>query len=180
MEFRHPHVFGPILLFFLTTLVSPVSGQSVPAVNAESLSGKKIVLPDAVHGKVSVFIVGFSRKSKDPTGAWMKKLRQAYAQDADVIIYQVAHLEGAPRFIRGMIVSGMKKGVPPDQQDSLLVLYEKQDEWKRWVNFSAADDGYVVVCDRSAQAVWRTHNPVNEADFEQLKNQVLQLKQKAP
>ena len=161
-------------IIFLGSM-SLASAQVIPTTNAETLTGKKVTLPDAVRGHVSIFVVGFSRKSKDPTGDWTKKLRPLYAQDRDLQIYQAAHLQGAPRLIRGMIVSGMKKGVPPDQQDNFFVLYEAPDDWKRWVNFSEPDDAYIVLVDKAGQTVWRTHGPLNDAGINELNKEVQQL-----
>ena len=164
-----------LLSFLMAALLcSPTlaSAQAVPATTAETLTGKKIVLPDAIRGHVSVFVVGFSRKSKDPTTDWNKQIRQALGQDHNLQIYQVAHLQGAPRFIHGMIVSGIRKGVPPDQQDNFFVLYEGQDAWKQWAAFSEPDDAYLVLVDKSGQAVWKTHGAFTQASLDQLKKQV--------
>ena len=157
-------------------LASCISAQSIPAGAVETLSGKKLTLPDAFLGHPTVLILGFSRKSKDPTGAWFQRLRREFAGQKDVGVYQVAHLQGAPRFIRGMIVSGMRKGVPQEQQDFLLTVFDNQDVWKQLTNFAAPDDAYVLFCDESGRTVWRTHGPVTDQSVEELKRHINDLR----
>lgn len=151
--------------------------QTIPTSTAETLTGKKVELPNGVKGHASVFIVGFSRKSKEQTSEWGKRLRPELAQDHAVQIYEIAHLEGAPRLFRGMIVSGIRKGVPPDQQDNFFTLFEAQDAWKQWVGFSEPDDAYVVLVDKTGQATWKTHGAVSQASVDELKKELARVEQ---
>ena len=144
----------------------------MPPTNAETLSGKEITLPDTVRGHLTILIVGFSRKGGERTGDWNRRLRQELASDHGIEIHQVAELQGAPRLLRGMIVSGMKKGTPADQHDSFFVLFEGEGAWKQWVGLTSSDDPYVVLTDKSGQAVWKTHGLVNDAAIGELKRQV--------
>jgi hypothetical protein len=97
------------------------------------------------------------------------------SQAIHVAVYEVAHLQGAPRLLRGMIVSGMRKGVPPEQEERFLVVTEKEDEWKRWANFREPDNAYVLILNKSAEATWRTHESLNDKILEYTKAEVLTL-----
>ena len=99
-------------------------------------NGKPIVLADAVHGHVTAIVAGFSREGGTHCGEWVKALH-ADAALANVDVYQVAMLAGAPGFIRGMIKSAMKKGVPPAQQDHFVVLTEDEKLWRSYFDVSA-------------------------------------------
>ena len=83
----------PVMLLVAASL----SAQVIPHTEAETLSGKKIVLPDAATGHPAVFIVGFSRAGGDSSGRWGKQLRQGFTTDSNVQIYSVAELQDAPR-----------------------------------------------------------------------------------
>ncbi len=146
-----------------------VFAQTMPATNAETLAGHKVALPDAVRGHLSLFIVGFSRNSKTPTADWNKNLRQQFANDHNLQICQVAELQDAPRMFRSMIVSGIRKGVPPDQQNNFFVLTEGADAWKKWMGFSAPDDAYIVLVDGSGATLWKTHGNFSEGALAELK-----------
>jgi hypothetical protein len=59
-----------------------VWAQDIPHVEAETLSGKKIVLPDAAADHPAIFIIGFSRAGGDSSGRWGKDLRKELASNA--------------------------------------------------------------------------------------------------
>jgi hypothetical protein len=130
--------------------------QSMPLTAGETLSGKHIVLADAVHGYTAVLVAGFSREGGQATGDWIKQLH-ADTAFANVTIYQVAMLAGAPGFMRGMIRNGMKKGMPPAQQDFSIVLTEDQKLWESFFSVSADKDPYVVLLDPSGKILWHGH-----------------------
>jgi hypothetical protein len=160
-------VRSAIVRFSLTVAVGIMSvaclGQSLPTTPGETLSGKHIVLADAVRGHTAVLVAGFSHEGGIATGEWMKRIRDDHAF-AGVTVYQVAMLAGAPSFIRGMIRSGMKKGMPADQQDASVVLTEDQKLWEAYFNVTTDKDPYVVLMDASGRILWHGHGPA--ADLE--------------
>ena len=164
------------LASILILLALCASAQVIPTTKAETVGGKKVALPDAALGHVNVFIVGFSRKSKDPSKDWGKQLLRAWEKDKSVQVYELAMLEGAPRFVRGMIVSGIRKDSPHDLEDNFLVAFEGADAWKNWVGFSAPDDAYIVVTDKSGNAQWKTNGPATDAAITDVKKVVEKLK----
>jgi hypothetical protein len=137
--------------------------QSMPATPGETLSGKHIVLSDAVRGHDAVLVAGFSREGGAATGEWIKQIH-ADKSLANVAVYQVAMIAGAPSFIRGMIRSGMKKGTPSAQQDFFVVLTEDESQWKNYFNVSTDKDPYVVLLDASEKILWHGHG--SAADLE--------------
>jgi hypothetical protein len=132
--------------------------QSLPATAGETLSGKRIVLADAVRGRTAVLVAGFSHEGGMATRDWVKALRADSALSG-AAVYQVAMLEGAPSFIRGMIRSGMKKGLTPSQQDSLIVLTQDEKLWQSYFGVTTDKDPYVVLVDASGKVLWRGHGP---------------------
>jgi ATP10 protein len=158
-----------LLLPIIATI--PAFAQSVPTTTVDTLSGKKLSLPDAVRGHLSLFILGFSRNSSHPTSDWNKNLRAAFAADHNLQIYQVADIAGAPRLLRGIITSGMRKGVPPDQRDNFFVVTD-DTAWKQWASYSAPDDAYIVLVNQSGQPIWKTHGPFNQTSLNELKKKI--------
>ena len=140
----------PVMLL----VASSLSAQVIPHTEAETLSGKKIVLPDAASGHPAVFIVGFSRAGGDSSGRWGKQLRQEFS---NVQIYSVAELQDAPKMVRGMIRHSMRGNIPQNEQDTFVVLYQDEDVWKKLADFSDPNDAYIVLVDSAGRIRWRTH-----------------------
>ena len=141
----------------------PSFGQAMPSTTGETLSGKRIVLAEALRGHAAVVIAGFSKEAGDGCGLWAKAVRGDAAL-AGLQVYQVAEIEGAPGFVRGMIKSGMRKGVAPAEQDYFLVLTQDEKLWRDYFGVSNDKDPYVVMLDASGNVVWHGHGAAKDLE----------------
>src|ERR1035438_6632550 len=123
--------------FYLVVLFAALTGGAAwlqaraPAMQApagETLSGKKIVLADAMRGHAAVLVAGFSHDGGMGCGDWMKAIRADSAL-AGVDVYEIAMLEGAPGLFRGMIKGGMRKGMSSAEQERSVVLTQDDKLW---------------------------------------------------
>lgn len=141
----------------LCVLVGTLAAQSIPHVQADTLSGKKIVLPDAAIGHPAIFNIGFSRAGGDSTGRWGRELKKQLGGNTDLRFYSVAVLQDAPKMVRGMIRHGMRGSVPKDEQDNFALIYEGEDTWKTFAGFTDSDDAYLVLVDSAGNVQARVH-----------------------
>jgi hypothetical protein len=141
----------------LLLTASSLSAQGIPHTEAETLSGTKIVLPDAAAGHPAIFIIGFSRGGGDASGRWTKELRKEFADNRDLRLYSIAVLQDAPRMMRGMIKHGMRESIPKSEQQSFVILEHDEDTWKKLADFSDPNDAYVMLGDSTGTIRWRAH-----------------------
>jgi hypothetical protein len=153
-----PAVIRFLVAFALGSLLRPCLAQSLPTTPGETLSGKHVVIADAVREHTAILVAGFSHEGGMATGDWIKSIR-ADSAFAKVTVYQVAMLEGAPGLLRGMIKSSMKKGVPAAEQDYSVVLTQDQKLWENYFDVTADKDPYVVLLDGSGKVLWHGHGP---------------------
>jgi len=149
------YLFRNLLVVFV--LLGALSAQTIPHVQADTLSGNKIILPDAALGHPAIFTIGFSRAGGDSTGRWGRELRKQFAGNSELRFYSVAVLQDAPKMVRGMIRHGMRGNIPKSEQDTFVLIYEGEDVWKNFAAFSGADDGYVILMDSSGTVRARAH-----------------------
>jgi hypothetical protein len=162
-------------------MVGSLAAQSIPRAQAETLAGGKITLPDAALGHSAVFAIGFSRTGGDATSRWNRELKKQLAGKGDVHFYTVAVLQDAPKMVRGMIKHGMRNGVPKDEQDAFILVYEGEDAWKTFAGFSGADDAYVVLVDSAGTARARVHGKTpDEQSIASLKDALAQAASPTP
>ena len=167
---------GIVLVVIWAALLPAVAAaQQFPRLQEENLDGRQVVLPDAVAGRVTVLVVGFSHASSTPSGAWAKRVQDDFGKTPNFALYQLAVIEDAPRMIRGMITSGMKKGVPENQRAYMVPVVHQEAELKKLVNYGAADDAYIVVLDRNGKVVWQTHGSTAGAAYDELHTKVQAL-----
>jgi hypothetical protein len=142
----------------------------MPATAGETLSGKKIVLADAVRGHEAVLVAGFSHDGGIACGDWMKTIRGDAAL-AGVEVYEIAMLEGAPGIFRRMIKSGMRKGMSSAEQERSVVLTQDDKLWESFFAVSNGQEPQVMLLDAKGNVVWRGHGAAGAIE-PQLRNAV--------
>lgn len=133
-----------------------ILAQSLPHTEGETLSGKHIVLADAVKGHSAILIAGFSREGGAGSGDWVRAIQSDSALSA-VSVYQVAEIAAAPSLIREMIRSSMKKGLSPAQQDAFVVLTQDEPLWRAYFSVGVDNEPYVAFLDSNGKVLWLGH-----------------------
>jgi hypothetical protein len=141
-------------IVFGTALIC--SAQTMPATVGETLSGKRVTPAEMVRGHAAILVAGFSHDAGMHSGEWRKAVRADSSLNG-IPVYELAMLEKAPGFIRGMIKSGMRKSVSAAEQDQIIVMTQDQKLWETF--FGVADDKepYVVLLDAKGDIIWHGH-----------------------
>ncbi len=135
----------------------------MPASEAETLSGKKVVVAEAARGHRTVLVMGFSKDAGDGCNEWARALR-ADSSLAGVPVYGGAMLAAAPGFIRGLIKSALRKSLSPAEQEQFLVLGADEAAWRAWFGVGDDKQPYVVVLDAAGKVAWRGHGAARELE----------------
>lgn len=170
----------PMRAAILALLIAPLTqavGQNrqvLPRIEGESFAGQHVVLPGAASGKIALLIFGFSKGSKIQTGDWAKKISADFGTSPGFALYQLPVLEDVPRLFRGMVISGIKKGVPENQRDRFIPILQGEADLKRELHFSESqsDDAYVVLLDRNGMVLSEFHGPADDPLYSQTKQQI--------
>ncbi|HET6170079.1 MAG TPA: hypothetical protein VFE01_07860 [Terracidiphilus sp.] len=137
--------------------------QSMPDTQGMTLSGNHIALAEVTRGHRVVLVAGFSHAGGMGTGAWLRALRADPAL-AGIAVYQVAMLEKAPGFVRGMIKSGMRKGLSAAEQDRSVVLTKDEPLWRSYFGVSYDKDPYVALLGADGKVVWHGHGAAGDLE----------------
>jgi hypothetical protein len=154
-------------------------GQSIPAIRDKALDNSEIILPNPGGQQILILVVGFSQKSGKLCEMWSKKISADYHTDARVSYFSLPVLQSAPSLVRPLIVHGIRKGVPAEELRRLVPLYSNEPDWKKLVNFSTADDPYLIVAEPDGHPVWQAHGAYSDAVFGELKKSVASLLRKS-
>lgn len=136
-------------LGFMAIAAMALAAEPLPRTEAETLSGKKVAMPDVFGGKPAVMVWSFSKDAGEKTGTWMAPLTKE-----GLNAYGVAMLEAAPRFVRGFIKSGMKQGMTAAQQEKMLLLYAGDKAWRARLGLKDEKQLVVVVVNGKGEVVW--------------------------
>jgi hypothetical protein len=135
---------------------------SIPPIEGETLSGKKISLPAALGSDSAVLIIGFTHASQTQTKAWGQRVHDRFPT------WSIAVLEDVPRLVRGMVSHSIKGAIPKDQYDRFLLVYHGEKGLKQAAGFDRPDDAYVLVIDKTGSIRGSYHGPVTDTAIEQI------------
>lgn len=144
----------------------------IPPVRGTLLSGQAVSLPDSLHGKLGVLVVGFSQSSRDEVTNWGRRLGADYFGAPGVDYYELALLAEVPRFLRGYVTRKIKEQVSQHGQMHFLPVADHENEWKEAAGYSNPDRAYVLLVDGSGALLWRMGGPFTAASYAELQRQL--------
>ena len=114
------------------------AGASNEIPRAVTLAGNEIEATNDL-GARSLLVVSFHRVANGGAREW----RRVLDDDPRVeswSVYTVVVLEGAPGFVRRMVVRALRGDVPAARQDSFLVVEEGADAWRELAGSDGQDE----------------------------------------
>lgn len=160
------------LSWLVTVLLLPVIclAETIPLIHGTTLSGEEVVLPRDLRTQHSILILGFSERSGESSRGWSKKIwAELISERHDLSCYQVPVLAAAPRLLRGVIVRAIKKDTLEEQRHYFVPIFEKEQEWKRTVQFSEPDTAYLLLVKQSGEVEWKTHGEFTPERMQEMK-----------
>ena len=142
-------------------------GDLLPRVAGETLTKAQLELPSAASAKTAVVIFSFSRTAGNDARVWGEHLLKDFANP--ILPYQVIELEGAPRLMRGIAVSGIKGTMPPDVQKQTIVMYRDEDLWKKRLAVTDDKRSYVIVLGPDGRIRWTNLGAFTDSEYQALK-----------
>lgn len=153
-------------------LAAGVRAESIPTVRCDSLAGLRVSLPEDLHGRPAVLVVGFSREAQGAVRDWGRRLAAEYGASGTVGYYEVAMLAGAPRLVRGLIVRAMKKDVSERGQAHFLPVADHEAEWRALAHYDRPEAAYVVVVDGVGNVRWTASGALTESAYAEMKRRL--------
>lgn len=147
-------------------------GDALPDVIGQSLSGGPAHLSTAVSGKIGVVVFSFSKAGGRDTQLWDRSLLRDFGSNRSVALSTVIMLESAPRLLRGVIVSGIKNGIPPSLHSSTIVSYENEKLWKRRLGVGDDSHAYVVLVGQDGRIRWMNAAALSDTQYKELKAKI--------
>ncbi|MCX7602899.1 MAG: hypothetical protein N2036_02375 [Bryobacteraceae bacterium] len=148
-------------------LAVPLAANPLPQASGESLAGQKVVLPDAFLGQPAVVIWSFSREAGELTAQWAAPL----ARDR-VNVWSAAVIEAAPRLIRPMIRSGMRRSSPPPFHPRFLCITSGEKQLRQALAVQDDRLPIVTLLDAQGSVVWRHAGPYSQAADAELRRRI--------
>jgi hypothetical protein len=133
----------------------PAAAATLPRLEADSLGGHHVVLPDDAAGKPLVLLLVFTAEAEGDLKRWSRKLLEDHvAREAAVYVVVVADRDVlvTRRHIRKM-VEGAAVGTQEQLNDYVLITFNG-DGWLTLVPPGDKKAAGVVVCDATGTVVY--------------------------
>jgi len=130
-----------------TEVIDRREGQpgTFPVIEAESLRGRTVRLPDQLKGERNLLIVAYEREQQADIDTWLAVLDTFSVQAPTFAYYELPSLSSSYKWMRAVIDGGMKQGIPDRaQRDRTITLYLDVD-WFRAQIGTAAEPGIAAL-----------------------------------
>jgi hypothetical protein len=147
------------------------TGDPMPKLEGDLLSGKRGILPDASQGKTALVALGFTYDSRYAVEAWGEWFRKQFAGRQDVTYFEVPMMGRAARLGRIFIDRGMRKNTPKEAHDHVITVYGDTGPWKAWAGFTEAaeNDAYLLLVGPDGVIRWKYAGGFDETQAASLK-----------
>ena len=151
------------------------TGENMPELRGEYLSGRKAILPGDASGRVALLLFGFTYQSRFAVEAWTKRFRQDFEKNPQVTFYEIPMIGGMARLGKWFIDSGMRRGTPEADQENVITVYGGTQPWKQRLGVKAEDSAYLVVVDQKGKVAWLHAGPFEESPYQALAAQARRI-----
>lgn len=140
-----------------------------PVIEATTLQGRKVRLPDQLKGERNLLLVAYEREQQAEVDTWLTALASFEAKPPAFAYYELPCISGGMKWMRAVIDGGMKQGIPDrKQRDRVITLYLDVDWLRAQIGTAERDDIAALLVDRDGVVQARWFGPCNDDALAQL------------
>jgi hypothetical protein len=135
-----------------------------PVIEAETLRGRRLRLPDQLKGERNLLLVAYEREQQADIDTWLAVLDTFSVQPPAFAYYELPSLGSSYKWMRAVIDGGMKQGIPDRaQRDRTITLYLDVDWFRKQIGTAAEPGIAALLVDREGLIVARWYGRYQEA-----------------
>jgi hypothetical protein len=150
------------------TAVDSAGAATLPALEADALSGRHVRLPGDLNGKPVILVIAYDRSASDSLAQWSHKINDNL--EGRAVLFAVVDAAGAPFFVHGAIKGGVEKSAPddhPEHRSNILITFDRRG-WDSIAPAGAKDEAAVIVADGSGNVVYARRGAYSDEALEQV------------
>ena len=138
----------------MTDEANPNIGKRFPEVTAESLAKTRESIPESAKGKVTLIAVAFLQQSQSQLDSWLGPFAERFGGKDGFTFYEVPMISSGYRFMRIIIDSGMRGGIPREKHKNVVTMYGDVEKYMKELNLEARF-GYAFLLDKEGIIRWQ-------------------------
>ena len=132
----------------------PNIGKRFPEVSAKSLARTSVSIPEEAKGKVALIAVAFLRESQPQLDSWLEPFVGKFRDREGFTYYEVPMISSGYRFMRFVIDSGMRAGIPTEKHKHVVTMYGDVKKFMLELDLDARY-GYAFLLDKEGIIRWQ-------------------------
>ncbi len=144
----------PVRRDSMTDQVNPNIGKRFPEVTAESLAKTSESIPESAKGKVALIVVAFLQQSQPQLDSWLGPFAERFGGKEGFTFYEVPMISSGYKFMRLLIDSGMRGGIPKEKHKNVVTMYGDVEKYMKELNLEARF-GYAFLLDKEGIIRWQ-------------------------
>lgn len=133
---------------------NPNIGKKFPEVNADSLAKTPESIPGSAKGKVALIAVAFLQQSQPQLDSWLGPFTERFGSKEGFTFYEVPMISSGYKFMRFIIDSGMRGGIPKEKHKNVVTMYGDVEKYMKALDLDARF-GYAFLLDREGIIRWQ-------------------------
>jgi hypothetical protein len=151
----------------MTDQANPNIGKRFPEVTAESLAKTSESIPDSAEGKVALIAVAFLQQSQSQLDSWLEPFAEKFGSKEGFTFYEVPMISSGYKFMRFVIDSGMRGGIPKEKHKNVVTMYGDVEKYMNELNLEAKF-GYAFLLDQKGIIRWQGQGFSNPDSLKEL------------
>jgi len=138
----------------MTDQANPNIGKRFPEVTAESLAKTRESIPESARGKITLVTIAFLQQSQPQLDSWLGPFAERFGGREGFTFYEVPMISSGYKFMRPVIDSGMRGGIPKEKHKNVVTMYGDVEKYMNELNLEARF-GYAFLLDREGIIRWQ-------------------------
>jgi hypothetical protein len=138
----------------MTDQANPNIGKRFPEVTADSLAKTRESIPKSAKGKVTLVAVAFMQQSQPQLDSWLGPFAERFGGKDGFTFYEVPMISSGYKFMRLVIDSGMRGGIPKEKHKNVVTMYGDVEKYMKELNLEARY-GYAFLLDKEGIIRWQ-------------------------
>jgi hypothetical protein len=166
------------IVFALAAAAAATSaiGERLPRLEAGTLDGHRLVLPDSAAGNTTLVGFGYKRESQDDLNSWLVPFRQEFPLAEGFRAYEVPMMgTRIPGLLRGVINRAMRNAIARENRRWVAPFYGDIDDYSRRLGVTDRSRVQMFLLDGSGVVRWHAAGRADSTGLEMLRLEVAKL-----
>ena len=134
-----------------------------PVIQATSLDGAKLRLPQNFSGRLNLVLIAFSREQQPEVDTWVPAARQTEAQHGEFHYYELAATSRNNFLYRWWFDAALRSNTPDNNmRGRTLTAYASRHSLRKMLHIANEKQVVALLVDREGKIYWRADGPLTE------------------